>query len=103
MMLLNYGFSVRDHSYLFWYSTKLSLDKVAIDSNTKIIKICAIIIFALMLGNAGTTLASESMKLNENDSGNTVEIHIGDELEVILPGKPTTGYIWEVSSPILMC
>jgi inhibitor of cysteine peptidase len=51
-----------------------------------------------MWGNAGTTLAGESMKLNENDSGKTVEIHIGDELEVILPGKPTTGYVWEVSS-----
>ncbi|MDD1614885.1 MAG: protease inhibitor I42 family protein [Methylococcaceae bacterium] len=60
--------------------------------------LCAIIIFALMWGNAGNTLAGESMKLSENDSGKTVEIHVGDELEVILPGNPTTGYVWEVSS-----
>ena len=38
------------------------------------------------------------MKLSENDSGKTVEIGVGEELEVILPGMPTTGYIWEVSS-----
>jgi predicted secreted protein len=67
--------------------------------NTKIIKICAIIIFALMWGNAGTTLEGEIMNLSENDSGKTVEICVGDELEVVLPGNPTTGYVWEVSSP----
>ena len=48
-----------------------------------------------MLGNA---LAGESMKLSENDSGKTVEIGVDDELEVVLPGKPTTGYVWKVSS-----
>ena len=51
-----------------------------------------------MLSNTATTLAGESMKLSENDSGKKVEIGVGEELEVILPGKPTTGYIWEVSS-----
>jgi len=51
-----------------------------------------------MWGNAGNTLAGESMKLSENDSGKTVEIRVGDELDVILPGNPTTGYVWEVSS-----
>jgi predicted secreted protein len=61
--------------------------------------LCATMIFALMLGNAVSTLAGESMRLNETDSGKTVEIGVGDELEVVLPGAPTTGYIWEVSSP----
>ena len=51
-----------------------------------------------MLANAGNTLAGETMKLSESDSGKTVEIVIGDELEVILPGKPTTGYTWKVNS-----
>ena len=51
-----------------------------------------------MLGCAGNTLAGEPMKLSENDSGKTVEICVGDELEVVLPGNPTTGYVWEVSS-----
>ena len=40
----------------------------------------------------------ESMKLTENDSGKTIEVRVDDELEVILPGNPTTGYVWEVSS-----
>lgn len=51
-----------------------------------------------MLGNTGNTLAGEPMKLNETDSGKTVEICVGDELEVVLPGNPTTGYVWELSS-----
>ncbi len=38
------------------------------------------------------------MKLTENDSGRIVELRIGDELEVTLPGNPTTGYVWEASS-----
>jgi inhibitor of cysteine peptidase len=38
------------------------------------------------------------MRLSENDSGKTVEIHADDELELILPAKPTTGYIWEVNA-----
>jgi len=74
------------------------MDKVANFSKPKIIQTCAILIFALSLTNAGNTLAGESMKLSENDSGKTVEIGVGEELEVILPGKPTTGYLWEVSS-----
>ena len=94
-MLCNDGHTIRVYADRFWLLIKSGLAKVANDGNTKIIKTCAIIIFALMLGNA---LAGESMKLSENDSGKTVEIHVGDELEVILPGNPTTGYVWEVSS-----
>jgi inhibitor of cysteine peptidase len=71
------------------------MDKVANYGDTTIIQTCAILIFALTLGN---TLAGESMKLSENDSGRTVEILIDDELEVTLPANPTTGYVWEVSS-----
>jgi len=95
MMLFNYECTIRDHSDRFWHSFQLSLDKVANFGNTKIIQTCAIIIFALILGN---TLAGESMRLSENDSGKTVEILVGDELEVQLPGNPATGYVWEVSS-----
>jgi len=94
-MLCNDGHTIRVYADRFWLLIKSGLAKVANDGNTKIIKTCAIIIFALMLGNA---LAGESMKLSENDSGKTVEIGVDDELEVVLPGKPTTGYVWEVSS-----
>jgi len=51
-----------------------------------------------MLGNVNNILAGESMKLSENDSGKTVEITVGDELDVTLQANPTTGYVWEVSS-----
>ena len=98
MMLFNCKCNLRDHFGYFWHSFKSSLDKLANNENIKKIQPCAVMFFALMLSNAGTTLAGESMKLNENDSGKTVEIRIGDELEVVLPGNPTTGYGWEVIS-----
>jgi inhibitor of cysteine peptidase len=90
--------SIRDHADRFRHFFKLSVDKAASYGRTKIILTCAIIIFALMLGNTATALAGESMKLSEKDSGKTVEISVGGELEVALPGNPTTGYIWEVNS-----
>ena len=36
--------------------------------------------------------------LSEQDRGKTVELHPGDELEVLLKGNPTTGYQWEVAT-----
>jgi predicted secreted protein len=51
-----------------------------------------------MLGNPENLFASEIMKLTESDSGKTVELHVGDDLEIVLPGNPTTGYVWEASS-----
>ncbi len=67
-------------------------------SNIRKIVACITIVMALMLGGIfNTLLASIPMRLSESDSGKIVEMFIGDELEVVLPGKPTTGYIWEVS------
>ncbi|MBL7225436.1 MAG: protease inhibitor I42 family protein [Desulfobacteraceae bacterium] len=40
-----------------------------------------------------------SVQLSEEDLGRTVEIGVGDILEVVLKGNPTTGYIWDVVSP----
>lgn len=56
------------------------------------------LIFVLMLGNPDNLFASEMMKLTEKDSGRTVELRTGDELEITVPGNPTTGYVWEVNS-----
>ena len=39
------------------------------------------------------------LQLSEKDLGRTVEIGVGDILEVVLRGNPTTGYIWDVASP----
>ncbi len=98
MMLFNFGDTIRDHSDCLWNAFKSGENKVANNGNTKIILTSVIIIFAIILSNMGNSMAGETMRLSENDSGKTVEIHVGDELEVTLPGNPTTGYVWEVSS-----
>lgn len=61
-------------------------------------KTWAILFVVLMLGNVEFLLAGEVLKLTENDSGKTIELRVRDELEVVLPANPTTGYVWEVSS-----
>jgi len=58
----------------------------------------AIIVFAFMLGSAGMSLAGEVITLTERDSGKTVGISVADELEIVLPANPTTGYIWETDA-----
>lgn len=54
-----------------------------------------ITLLAVSLGNP----VPISMQLTEKDLGRTVEIGVGDILEVVLRGNPTTGYIWDVASP----
>ncbi len=38
------------------------------------------------------------VKLTEQDAGRTIEIRVGELLEVILKGNPSTGYMWDVES-----
>jgi predicted secreted protein len=38
------------------------------------------------------------MKLTQADTGRTIELHISDILEVVLPANPMTGFQWEVSA-----
>lgn len=68
--------------------------------NSKIIQTRVIIFFALMLAfvviTSNPQQVGESIKLNENDSGKTVKILVGDVVEVLLPGNPTTGYVWDL-------
>ncbi len=90
MILFNYVYRSADH---FRYSFTL-----ARYGHTNTIYATAILIIVLMLGRMNNTLASETMELSENDSGKTVEINVGDELEIVVPGNPTTGYVWEVRS-----
>jgi len=40
----------------------------------------------------------EAKKIIEKDSGKTIEMRVGSSILVDLPGNPTTGYMWEVSS-----
>ncbi|MEQ1558122.1 MAG: protease inhibitor I42 family protein [Methyloglobulus sp.] len=61
-------------------------------------KTWTVLFFILILSHTKFLLAGEVMKLTENDSGKTIELKVGDDLEVVLAGNPTTGYVWEVSS-----
>jgi len=38
------------------------------------------------------------IKVTDNDPGPTVELRIGETLEVELRGNPTTGYVWDIAS-----
>jgi inhibitor of cysteine peptidase len=37
------------------------------------------------------------MKLTDKDAGSTIKLKKGDALEIVLRGKPTTGYVWEIA------
>lgn len=54
-----------------------------------------ITLLAVSLGHS----APVSVQLSEKDIGRTVEIGVGDILEVVLKGNPSTGYIWDMVSP----
>jgi inhibitor of cysteine peptidase len=36
--------------------------------------------------------------VNEADAGSTVELRVGDTMEVVLDGNPTTGFSWETAA-----
>jgi inhibitor of cysteine peptidase len=41
--------------------------------------------------------ANTPHRLAEGDTGRSIELRVGDTLEVSLPGNPTTGFEWEVA------
>ncbi len=63
-----------------------------------------VLIVGSMMAGAGLLWACASRpspgpttrKLTEADAGSSVELQVGDKLEVTLPGNPTTGFTWEV-------
>lgn len=65
----------------------------------KTIRSYVILIFVLisleLLGNDST---GGNVKLYESDSGKRVEMRVGDDLEIVLPANPTTGYVWNSST-----
>ena len=46
-----------------------------------------------------SAFSSTAIKLTEKDSGRTLEMRVGEFLEVVLRGNPTTGYIWSMADP----
>ena len=39
-----------------------------------------------------------AVRLSEGDAGGTVELRVGDTMEVVLEGNPTTGFLWETAA-----
>jgi inhibitor of cysteine peptidase len=39
-----------------------------------------------------------TLRLGEEDAGSTVELRVGDTMEVVLDGNPTTGFQWETAA-----
>ena len=56
------------------------------------------IILAGLLYACGAQGSSEgsTKQLTEADTGRSLELSVGDQLEITLPANPTTGFQWEV-------
>src|SRR4026208_2130557 len=69
------------------------------------LRLILIAITSLLYAYAAETSQEQStIQLTEADAGRLVELRVGDILEVILPGNPTTGFQWgfsEINSAIL--
>jgi inhibitor of cysteine peptidase len=46
---------------------------------------------------SGCAGATGVIQLAEEDNDRTITMHVGDSLEVVLQGNPTTGYLWEMA------
>lgn len=60
------------------------------------IALTLVILFAAF----GGTAAAESQTVTDEQNGGTVTLTRGEQLKVILPGNPTTGYSWTVPQDI---
>ena len=47
---------------------------------------------------AKSTPQSKIIQVDENNDKGTVELRVGDQIEISLPGNPTTGYSWTIST-----
>jgi inhibitor of cysteine peptidase len=64
-----------------------------------LLRLIAIVIVGLLYScSAEPSPIRSNKRLTEGDTGRSIELHIGDNLEVTLPGNPTTGFQWEVSA-----
>jgi len=59
--------------------------------------LCSSFIFLLTACNKSTP-QPKIIRVDENMDNSTVELLIGDQIEISLPGNPTTGYAWMLSA-----
>jgi inhibitor of cysteine peptidase len=44
------------------------------------------------------SIPEPTVRLSEEDAGSTVQLRVGDTMEVVLDGNPTTGFLWETAA-----
>ena len=57
-----------------------------------------IFLLILLLSIECSPSAEGQVKLSGEDTTSTIDIVVGDTLDIVLKGKPTTGYMWEAVS-----
>ncbi|MFA5148808.1 MAG: protease inhibitor I42 family protein [Candidatus Omnitrophota bacterium] len=62
------------------------------------LSVFAVVVSAAVIAGCAQPGSREAKKLIERDSGKTIEMRTGNSILIELPGNPTTGYTWEVSS-----
>ena len=63
---------------------------------TRAIHLLALLSVCAALTSCASPAASVT-KLTAQDAGSTVNIRVGNTLEIALEGNPTTGYTWEIA------
>jgi inhibitor of cysteine peptidase len=56
-----------------------------------------IVLVGMAVGSGGCGGSSDVVKLTDADNGKSVSAEVGDQIEVVLAGNPTTGYAWTVT------
>jgi inhibitor of cysteine peptidase len=56
----------------------------------------ACIFIGLLLAATGCKKSVAVIKLDAESNGGSVEMAVGDQLQVVLEGNPTTGYVWDL-------
>ncbi len=62
------------------------------------IPLLLVLVVTMVLSGCQNPFVKGPVKLTETDAGSTVEMNVGDMLQVTLEGNPTTGYDWEMAS-----
>src|SRR3989338_4627528 len=56
------------------------------------------VIILIIMSVAAFRAAKSPVKITEDNKDSTVEMRVGELLEVTLIGNPSTGYMWDVAS-----
>jgi len=59
------------------------------------LRLCVVLVTLIGVVSLGACGPAAPIRLQQQDSGRTIEIRRGDRLEVVLEGSPILGYQWE--------